>query len=114
MDLSRVLPGAKLVIRKFTLKGRQLNIQAQLTGPRTVSRIELQAKLPGSERFNASAYDRKSSVSGNEATRLLQIQGYGFSEDEKPLAGPFVLEVRYPEDLKRERVKFKLKGMDLL
>jgi hypothetical protein len=114
LDLSDVLPGAKLIITKYSSKNNQLNIQARIKGPPTVKHLDIQAKIPGTDRFSSSLSERKFSAKGNESTRTIYIQGYGFSDEGHALAGPFVLVVRYPEDLRRERVNFKLKGLDLL
>lgn len=114
LDLAGVLPGAKLIITKFTSKNRQLNLQAQIKGPPTVRRLDVQAKIPGTDNFNSNLSERNFRTKGNESTRTISIQGYGYSDEGSPLEGAFVLVVRYPEDLRRERVNFKLKGLDLL
>jgi hypothetical protein len=113
-DLAAVLPGTKLVITKYTWKNRQLNIQAQLKGPHTIKRLVLQAKVPDNERMNTSSTERKFNEKGNEATRTLSLQGYTYDAGSGAAPGALVLVVRFPEDLKRERVSFKLKGLDLL
>jgi len=114
LDLSAVLPGAKLVITKVTFKNSRLSLQARIKGPRTVQRLDCQAKIPGVDNFNSYGQERNFTTKGTESTRNLTIQGYGFSADGgEPQAAP-ILVVRYPEDLRQERVKFKLSGLDLL
>ncbi len=114
LDLATVVPGAKLVIVKNSSKNGQINIQARLKGPGTVRRLELRAKIPGNDRFNSNSSERNSSTKGGETTRTLTIQGYGYGEEGGLSPATVVLIVRYPADLRRERVKFNLKGLDLL
>jgi hypothetical protein len=44
----------------------------------------------------------------------MTIQGFGFGNEDASSLGALVLIVRCPEDLRREHVKFSLKGLDLL
>ena len=114
IDLAGVLPGAKLVITKFTSKNNQLNLQARIKGPRTVRRLDIRAKIRGSDHFNSSFSERNFSTKGGESTRTVMLQGYSYSDEHSPVAGSIIVIVRYPEDLRRERVHFELKGLDLL
>ena len=111
LDLTAVLPGAKMVITKLTAKSSQFNLQASLTGPRTVQRLEVRAKMPGNDNFNSSSSERNSKTKGAETTRTIYVNGYGADDGASQAV---VLVVRYPEDLRRERVKIELKGLDLL
>jgi hypothetical protein len=115
VDISNVLEGARMVITKFTAKNRQLNIQARITGPPSIRQIEVQIKFSGKQRSGSSAYERNFATRSGQSTRNLQIQHYGFGEEDGDSgAGPISLVVRYPEDQRRERVRFVLKGLDLL
>jgi hypothetical protein len=58
--------------------------------------------------------DRRTATSGNQTTRNVVIQAYEFEAGEGANTGPLTLLVRYPQDMKRERVQFKLTGLDLL
>ena len=111
IDLSSVLPDAKLVITKVGIKNRQLNIQAQVKGPETIGRLQLQCRIPGNERFNAYSNDRSTSTKGNQSQRTVNISGY-IPDAADGLASISLL-IRYPEDLRRERVAFKLSALDL-
>ncbi|HSY17815.1 MAG TPA: hypothetical protein VK815_05745, partial [Candidatus Acidoferrales bacterium] len=113
-DLAAVLPGAKLVIIKNSSKKNQIIIQARIKGPRAVSRLEVHAKKPGNEQFNSSTSERSSSAKGTESTRNITIQGYDFGDGGAASPEAVILTIRYPEDQKRERVKFELKSLDLL
>jgi len=114
IDLAGVLPGAKLVITKFTSKNNQLNLQARIKGPTTVRRLDIQAKIRGSDDFRSYLSEGNFSTKNGESTRTVAIQGYGFGDDANPEAGSLVVVVRYPEDLRRERLMFELKALDLL
>jgi hypothetical protein len=113
LDLAAVLPGAKLVITKFSWKNSQLNIQARIKGPPTVRRLDIQAKIPGLDNFINNLLELNFKTKANESTRTVTIDGYGYGANNGPSTGPVVLMIRYPEDLRRERVNFKLKALDL-
>ena len=114
LDLSGVLPGAKMAITKFKFQDGQLNLQVRLQGPRTVQRLDVRAKIPGNDNFNSYSSERRVDIKHQEATRTLVITGYGFDSGAAPSHSDVVLIVRYPEDLHREHLKFELKGLDLL
>jgi hypothetical protein len=114
IDLAGVLPGAKLVITKFTSKNRQTTIQAQLKGPPTIRQIEIQVKTGAARNSNSHVTERSFKAKGAESTRAINVQAYGYNDEGEQMTGPLSFVVRFPEDQKRERVKFSLKGMDLL
>jgi hypothetical protein len=58
--------------------------------------------------------ERRSTTSGNKTTRNVTIQAYEFERGEEAKNAPLTLVVRYPQDVKRERVQFKLTALDLL
>jgi hypothetical protein len=114
LDLADVLAGAKLVITKSTFKNNQLNIQAQIKGPITIQRLDIQAKIPASAGFNSYLSERKFTARNNASTRTVAIQGYNTTGGDSPDVRQIVLVIRYPQDLKREHLNFKLKSLDLL
>lgn len=114
IDLTPVLPGAKIIITKLSSKSGQFNLRARLQGPRTVQQLDVRAKIPGNDNFNSYSSDRHFNIKGEEATRTLTISGYGFGGEGALSQGEVVLIVRYPDNLRRERLKFELKGLDLL
>ncbi len=114
IDLAGVLPGAKLVITKFATKNNQVNLQARIKGPSTVRRLDIQAKIPGSDNYRSYLSEGKFSTKNGESTRTVAVQGWGFGDNANPGAGSLVVVVRYPEDLRRERLNFELKALDLL
>ncbi len=113
LDLSGVLPGAKIAITKLSSRDGQFNIQARLQGPRTVQSLDVRAKMPGNDNFNTYSSDRRFTVQGGQATRTLAIQGFGVGDESGSSPASLVLVVRCPQDLRREQVKFELKGLDL-
>lgn len=114
LDLSNVLPGSKMVITKFTSRHNQFTIQARIEGPPAVKLLDIQAKTLGTDRFSSSLSERDFREKGKATTRAIFIQAYGFGGEESSVAAPLALRVRFPEDLRRERVNFKLNGLDLL
>jgi hypothetical protein len=118
IDLSSVVPGAKMVLRKFTRKQSQTTMEAEIKGPPSIRQIELTARVGDSndpnERSMAHASELGFTTKDNASTRKFHLQSYSYSEDGEPdAAGPLTVVVRFPEDQKRERVKFTLKGLDL-
>jgi hypothetical protein len=113
IDLSPVLPGATMTITKVSSKNHQFNLVATLTGPATVKRLDVKAKFPGAQQFNSNCNERKTSTTEGRTTRVIQVQAYGFGEPDTGALGNIMAVVRYPEDLKRERVKFDLNALDL-
>jgi hypothetical protein len=114
VDLGSVLPGAKLTIAKVTSKNRQTTVRAQIKGPPAIRQLEVQAKTGGEQRGNSWMNERGFKAKGAESTRNFTLQAYSMSEDGEEASGPILLVVRFPEDQKRERVKFSLKALDLL
>jgi hypothetical protein len=111
IDLSDVLPGAKLTITKLTTRKQQTTIRAQVTGSPAVKQLKFEAKIPGAEQAGSSVSDLKFSTHNHVSKRAFYLQSYNFGGGEA--AGPLTLVVRYPEDVLRERVRFKLTALDL-
>jgi hypothetical protein len=92
-----------------------LRIDAQLKGPPTVRRLEIQVKTGGmGDQFPGNVAERKFNAKGAESTRAISIVASLFTPDGSAVSGPFTLELRFPEDLRREKISIKLKGLDLL
>jgi hypothetical protein len=113
LDVSPALSGARMTISKVSAKNGQLTVQAQIKGPPEIRQLELQCKVPGVRRFSPYTQERGFSVKDGQAVRNLTIQGYGLESDLEDPARNLSVVVRFPADLKRERVKFKLTGLDL-
>jgi hypothetical protein len=114
-DIGAALPGAKLVLSKITMKNNTLSMQGQIKGPATVKDLKIQVKIPGQEQRNYFNFSGGNvSAKGGETTRGFRINGSVFNANGEKSPGSYQLLIRYPEDLKRERVNFKLKGLDLL
>jgi hypothetical protein len=103
-----------LIIEKIAGKKPRKTIEATLEGPKEVSQIEL--RLKQSSRRGGQSYmnERRTKAVGNKTTRTVTVQGYEMDVDVEADGGPSTLLVRYPQDLKRERVHFKITALDLL
>ncbi|HEU0009118.1 MAG TPA: hypothetical protein VFT34_04795 [Verrucomicrobiae bacterium] len=115
IDLASVLAGAKMVLRKVTRKQSQTTIEGELKGPPSIRQIEVTTRIGDSDqRSMAHASERGFTTKDNVSTRRFQLQSYSYSEDGEAAApGTLSIVVRFPEDQKRGRVKFTLKGLDL-
>ena len=119
IDLSDVLPGAKMTVTKSSFKNRQFAAQIQLTGPATIRQLEVAAHMPGNERFgaganNSSANERSFKTANGQSTRTMNLQAFAMTVNDEPApTNQPPLVIRFPQDIKRERVKFKLSGLDL-
>lgn len=91
----------------------RLNLQAVLQGTNLVRYLKIRATIPGSEQFNSYSSERSFSSKGGVSTRAVTIGGYGEPGTVAPEPEAIVLRIRYPTVLRRERVKFTLKGLDL-
>jgi hypothetical protein len=114
IDIGEVLPGAKLIIKKITGKRQQRTVEASLEGPREVSQIEVKIKLSNRRGGQSNMTERRSSTSGSKTTRNISVQAYEFEMGAAADSQPPTLLVRFPQDMKRERVHFKLTALDLL
>jgi hypothetical protein len=114
IDLSQVLQGAKLVIKKVAGKKPQKIVEASIEGPKEVSQIEVKIKLSSRRAGQSNTSNRRTATSGDKTTRSVTIQSYEFESGEETKSAPLSLLVRYPQDVKRERVQFKLTALDLL
>jgi len=114
LDLSGILPGAKMTITKVSTKDNQFNLQATLKGPATVQGIDVRAKIPGNDQYNSFCSGLRSSTKAGVTTRSINVQGYGYGSTDNAASASPILIIRCPDDLMRQRVKFELKGLDLL
>jgi hypothetical protein len=110
IDLGELVPGAKLTILKVTSKKSQSSVQVRLEGPPAVDQTELKIKRT-SRSGSSHTMQQQSSTRDKVTKRTLTVQSY---DHEGGGGGPVTLEVRQPQDAKRERVQFKLSGLDLL
>jgi hypothetical protein len=114
IDLSSVLAGAKMVLRKITRKQSQTTIEGEIKGPPSIRQIDVTARAGVSEQNSAAhASERGFTTKDNISIRKFRLQSYSYSADGENASGPLSVVVRFPEDQKRERVKFTLKGLDL-
>jgi hypothetical protein len=115
IDLSSILPGAKLVITKLTQKRMQSTCTIQVTGPDTIRQLEFKLQASDTERGGSTSNIQRDTTAakGKEKLRSLMLTHYSFNPAGSSPALPTTLVVRMPDDVKRERVKFTLKALDL-
>ena len=111
-DLSALLPGAWLAVTNVTVLKGQITILATLSGPLGVRDIEFTDSQPAAGKIPLQALDQQTRTKDKTTTRHVRISGLGFPRSGQPLAAVLIL--RIPEDLRRERVQFKLTGLDLM
>jgi hypothetical protein len=115
IDLAEVLPGAKMMFKKVSAKGRRVSAQIQITGPPAIQRLDFQARTPGNREGNSYTSDTNFRRKAGQSTRTVSVQTYNYDpEGDATTSGPVTIVVRYPQDLRRDRVRFTLKGLDLL
>jgi hypothetical protein len=114
VDLSEVLPGARLTIKKATFKNMQIAVEGQIKGPETIQQLDLQIKPEtDNERFQAQP-DFNRSPSRDKTTRRVNLHGYLFPTGGRPSTSPALkILIRLPQDTQRQRIKFTLTGLDL-
>lgn len=112
-DLTPILAGAKLTLKKVTRRQEQMTIEAQVNGPAQVRDLDFQGRQPGARNFHSYANNRRSSSTSDKTSRTVQIQCSSYG-DEGLNPGAVILVIRYPDDLRRERVPIKLSNLDLL
>ena len=117
IDLGEVLPGAKLIVKRICGGRRQTIVEARLEGPAAVNQLEVKIKSTGRRGGSSNTANRRATTSGKVTTRNLTLHAYGFEQGARGDRGksnlPTLL-VRYPQDMKRERLQFKLSTLDLL
>jgi hypothetical protein len=111
IDLASVLPGAKLTVTKSEFTNRRLTLEARLQGSPAIRELELQCRFPGREQAPSYASDLVPATLGEPATRTLSVNAFLYDAADGP--PDTVLVVRRPDEPRRERVKFKLTGLDL-
>jgi hypothetical protein len=116
IDLGELVPGAKVVLKKVKAKNMQTTVDARLEGPAAVNQIEVKIKLTG-QNSSSNMSERQSVTAGGKTTRNITVSGYDFEMarmGQSKSNAPVTLLIRYPQDVKRERVQFKLTALDLL
>ncbi|PWU17990.1 MAG: hypothetical protein C5B50_10095 [Verrucomicrobia bacterium] len=114
IDVSEILPRAKLIIKKIASKRQQKTIEGTLEGPPAVSQLEVKVKLGPLHQGQSTMSERSKKTASGKTTRQFTVQSYDFSPGQQSPDTSLTLIVRYPLDLKRERVQFKLSALDLL
>ena len=109
VDLSELLPEAQIEFEDLSLQESHLRVRAQVTGPLGVGQIDLQVKTASGRLLQGQVQRRPGNRDGSQVLSL-----YAFDPQGQELTESFRLIVRVPSDLKRERVHFAVRGLDLL
>jgi len=117
IDLEDVLPGAKMVITKIQEpKGGRgsggSRVTVKITGPALVNQVKVAVGTDAGGTVRSYGQSSMTRTAKDVTTRTLTVyyempQGAA-ADGKKP-----VLLVRFPKDLKRERVKFTMESIDL-
>ncbi len=118
LKLDDLIEGATLTVlkRKDETEDnrRQGRVQIKLEGPKEVQFIK--CELGVEHQDNVHSYESSSS-SSSDGDRLERTQTINFTvfhhNEDAPKDGKLVLELKYPDELKRERVKFTVFALDL-
>jgi len=111
IDLNELVPGAKLIIRKLETKNRQ-TVEARVEGPLEIRLLDFRL-VSGKRKIQGSSYsDRPGTETGAKTSRQITVNAYDYNISAG--GGSLGLEIRFPRDSKRERVRFKLTALDLL
>jgi hypothetical protein len=115
IDLSELLPGARLVVKKIGGQAQQTTVDIRLEGTNTVSQLDIKIKSAGEFSHNAGYSETRGSDSPTNSVRNLTLRSFSFSPSgEKVEKTPPSLILRLPQDARHERVRFKLANLDLL
>ena len=120
LDLSSILPGAKVTITQRTNKNessrqmKQFNLTLKLEGPREIKSIKAECKAPNEERSNFSSYDTGAQYGKTKNSRQIIVNGYSMMGEGGPDLNSVKLILKFPDNLRREKIAFKLTGIDLL
>ena len=116
IDLNEVLPGAKLIIKRISGGRRQTIVEARLEGPAAINQLEVQIKSSSRRARSSTTTNQRTTASDKVATRNFTLRALGFERSQKgegeKTSLPTLL-VRYPQDMKRERLQFELTAVDL-
>lgn len=119
IDLGDLVPGAKLVVMKVVRpKGedgeRSRQVTVKLTGPKAVGDLRVKVRMEGMDDSQGQSYESSSSRRGGKTVTRMETIHYNAHGDEgiAPDA-KCLLVIQAPTDMKRERVRFFLEGIDL-
>lgn len=112
IDLSSLLPGTRLFITQFKAGKQNKNLEARLEGPPGIRDFEI--KFITSEINNSMNMSERNFINkGNQSVRKISVQSYDYSQTRDKSEDPPGVLIRFPEDSKREKVRFKLVGLDI-
>lgn len=123
MDLKDALPGAAITIRRVRSPRLDANtpnrtegvVQLRVTGPDEIRGLQITVQVPGYSNISTYLLDDSTTNKDGHAVREMGLR-YSLRIDEDarfPTVPKPMLIVRYPAGLKRLRIPFTLKAMDL-
>lgn len=117
-DLASILPGTTMTIRKISQKSdNQGSTMLQLKGPDQIRYLEFKVEKPGTTKVSTYPDRGKITEKDGQTIRDISIGYYWYDMESKKLSSPGPLEISlivlFPDDLKRELIKFSLEPVDL-
>jgi hypothetical protein len=117
--LDAALPGAKLTITGVAHQGRRAgrhsegSVAVRVEGPAAVNHLDFALGFPGVRETNS--YIEQSSVTSaaGRTVRTLKVSYAYYGDKPLPANDTLVLTVSHPVGMRRERVKFVLRDLDL-
>jgi hypothetical protein len=117
IDLSQILPGTKLVIKRVGRGRRERTIEANLDGPAAIEQLVLKIKPTGSGPAQSSFRGwrpRRGQNPQTVMTRGILVRSLEPQMSEEARNSPLTLLIRLPQDVKQGQIGFKLKPFGLL
>ena len=113
IDLSDILPGAKMAIAAVQQKDKRGSVNLKIVGPTTIRQLRFVLRSPGMRRMSTHSQSDSSTTAGDQTTRSLTVAYHAYRSPGTVPVGTMSLIARYPGELRRERVKFVLEELDL-
>ncbi|NQT85372.1 hypothetical protein HQ560_01320 [bacterium] len=106
-------PGATVTVVAVAQQSRQGSVLIRVEGPQDVDQLRCSLGFPGIESMNSYVQESSSQSNAGRTTRTLKVAYHHYGSEAAPNRDALVLTVRVPTDVRRERVKFVLKDIDL-
>jgi hypothetical protein len=113
IDLASLIPGARATVTQVKTGKRGKSMEVRIDGPVTIQDLELSMSSTGEDENRSSMSERNFINKGNQSIRKISLQTYDYSESKEKKEEPPVLVIRFPEDSKREPIRFHLVGLDI-
>jgi hypothetical protein len=114
IDLGALLPGTTLTFTRVLAQPSQFSVSATLTGSAAVRNIEIAGPPAQQDASRFHAFDGQITTKAGRTVRKINITVYGRGDANAAVAQAAGFRLRYPADLREERLQFTLKELDLL